>query len=186
MSCYDPFSRNPPLNRQYSDGRSRRTNFCFNEEGAQEKYKAKVLQYRNNSTNLTAKQRYALIATGNWTNRSTTWASQTENYTNPNVLRLDRGNYELIERTSLTNPINNILECTNNENYFTIDHDSLPGKQTKSKDYEVPLIPPRILQPSNNTPIPYPIPIIPQLYTIFIRDGGILICNTNDTICELL
>jgi len=55
--------------------------------------KGNVLQHKNNSSNLTQKQRYALIAKGKWINR-TTWGSQSANgYTNPNIKNLQRVNY---------------------------------------------------------------------------------------------
>ena len=53
--------------------------------------KGNVLQYKKNSSNLTKQQRYAQIAKGKWTNRTTTWATQsTRGYTNPNNQRLLR------------------------------------------------------------------------------------------------
>lgn len=54
--------------------------------------KGNVLQYKGNSSQLTQKQRYAKIARGQWTNRTTTWATQSANggYTNPNTLSLKR------------------------------------------------------------------------------------------------
>jgi hypothetical protein len=55
--------------------------------------KGNVLQHKNNSSNLTQKQRYALIAKGKWVNR-TTWGTQSANgYTNPNIKNLQRVNY---------------------------------------------------------------------------------------------
>jgi len=53
--------------------------------------KGNVLQYKKNSTQLTKKQRYAQIAKGLWTNRTKSWATQTDIYTNPNVSSLKRG-----------------------------------------------------------------------------------------------
>lgn len=58
--------------------------------------KANILQYKKNSSNLTQKQRYSQIAKGMWTNRTTTWATQTETYSNPNVLNLQQINYDVI------------------------------------------------------------------------------------------
>jgi len=53
--------------------------------------KGNILQYKNNSSNLTKKQRYAQIAKGQWTNRTTTWASQNPNgFTDPNTGSLQR------------------------------------------------------------------------------------------------
>jgi hypothetical protein len=183
MACYDVLRENPPFDR-YVTNVARDRRICVNDVDAQKKYKAKVLEYRANSSNLTTRQRYAQISKGSWTNRTTTWASQTETYTNPNILNLERGNYGLIERVSLIKPINDIYECNNNTNYNQENYNSLPSQQTKSNDYEQVIIPPRILQPSIETPIPFPKPVLPNLYSVFIRDGGILICNTQDTICS--
>jgi len=54
--------------------------------------KGNVLQYKKNSSNLTKKQQYALIAQGKWVNRKT-WATQSASgYTNPNTKSLQRVN----------------------------------------------------------------------------------------------
>jgi hypothetical protein len=54
--------------------------------------KGNILQYKKNSSNLTKKQRYSLIAKGMWTNRTKTWAIQSEVYSNPNMNSLRRVN----------------------------------------------------------------------------------------------
>ena len=55
--------------------------------------KGNILQYKKNSSNLTKQQRYAQIAKGCWTNRNTTWATQSSRgYTNPNSQSLQRVN----------------------------------------------------------------------------------------------
>lgn len=50
--------------------------------------KGNVLQYKKNSSNLTQQQRYSQIAKGMWTNRTTTWATQSDKYTDPNTKNL--------------------------------------------------------------------------------------------------
>ena len=55
--------------------------------------KGNVLQYKKNSSNLTKKQQYAQVAKGMWTNRTKTWATQSETYSNPNTTGLQRVNY---------------------------------------------------------------------------------------------
>jgi len=57
---------------------------------AQMSQKGNVLQYKKNSSNLTQNQRYAKIARGQWTNRHTTWATQSDTTTNPNTKMLKR------------------------------------------------------------------------------------------------
>ena len=52
--------------------------------------KGNVLQYKKNSSNLTKTQKYALIARGKWTNRTRTYASQSDVCSNPNSNSLAR------------------------------------------------------------------------------------------------
>lgn len=54
--------------------------------------KGNILQYKNNSSNLTKNQRYSKIAKGRWTNRTTTWATQSDKYTQPNIRLFKRAN----------------------------------------------------------------------------------------------
>ena len=58
--------------------------------------KGNILQYKNNSSNITKQQRYSQIAKGQWTNRNTTWGSQTITTTMPNTQSLKRVNYKTI------------------------------------------------------------------------------------------
>lgn len=70
--------------------------FFKNKKTAEENavlYKGNILQYKNNSANLTKKQIYAQMARGMWTNRTTSWATQSATYTNPNTKSLKRVNY---------------------------------------------------------------------------------------------
>lgn len=54
--------------------------------------KGNVLQYKDNSANITRSQKYSLIAKGAWS-RKKAWASQTQIYTNPNINNFQRVNY---------------------------------------------------------------------------------------------
>jgi hypothetical protein len=67
--------------------------------------KGNVLQYKKNSSNLTKNQRYSQIAKGLWTNRTKSWATQTETYTNPNTASLKRVGFTVY-------PINDITPGT--------------------------------------------------------------------------
>ncbi len=58
--------------------------------------KGNVLQYKKNSGDITKKQRYSKIATGKWTDRHSTFATQGYNFTDPNTKRLRRVNYRTI------------------------------------------------------------------------------------------
>lgn len=55
--------------------------------------KGNILQYKKNSSNLTKKQKYTQICKGMWTNRTKSYATQTQTYTNPNTSNLLRVNY---------------------------------------------------------------------------------------------
>lgn len=64
--------------------------------------KGNILQYKKNSSNLTKNQRYSQIAKGMWTNRTTTYATQSDSYTNPNTNSLRRVNFTIVD------PSNNV------------------------------------------------------------------------------
>jgi hypothetical protein len=73
--------------------------------------KGNILQYKKNSSNLTKNQRYTQIAKGMWTNRTKTWATQSDTYTNPNNSSLLRVNYNILDPSNNTfssrsNPFN--------------------------------------------------------------------------------
>ena len=70
--------------------------------------KGNILQYKKNSSNLTKKQRYTQIAKGMWTNRTKTWATQSDTYTNPNMTSLLRVNFSVLDPSNNTfsNPPN--------------------------------------------------------------------------------
>ena len=55
--------------------------------------KGNVLQYKKNSSNLTKNQRYTQICKGMWTNRTKSYATQTQTYTNPNTSNLQQVNF---------------------------------------------------------------------------------------------
>jgi hypothetical protein len=59
-------------------------------------YKGNILQYKNNSSRITKKQKYSLISKGFWCNRKKSYATQSETYTNPNTTSLKRVNYRNI------------------------------------------------------------------------------------------
>jgi len=59
-------------------------------------YKGNILQYKKNSSNLTKKQRYSQISKGYWANRTKSFATQTQTYSNPNTTGLQRVNYNTI------------------------------------------------------------------------------------------
>jgi hypothetical protein len=70
--------------------------------------KGNILQYKKNSSNLTKNQRYTQIAKGMWTNRTKTWATQSDTYTNPNNSSLLRVNNTILDpsNNSFSSPSN--------------------------------------------------------------------------------
>lgn len=84
-------------------------------EDAQMISKGNILQYKKNSSSLTKKQRYSQIAKGMWTNRTKTWASQSEKYTNPNTSSLRRVNYVVLP---LPIGVEDPFGCPNITTYF--------------------------------------------------------------------
>jgi hypothetical protein len=71
-------------------------------------FKGNILQYKKNSSNLTKKQKYTQMSKGFWTNRTKTYATQSQTYTNPNSSSLLRVN-------SIEIPPNTIVGFPNNE-----------------------------------------------------------------------
>lgn len=70
--------------------------------------KGNILQYKKNSSNLTKQQRYSQIAKGSWTNRTKSWATQSQTYTNPNTSSLKQVNYTSVP---LLEPTTNQFGC---------------------------------------------------------------------------
>ena len=70
-------------------------------------YKGNILQYKNNSSNLTKKQRYSQIAKGKWTNNTKSYATQSITYTNPNTSGLLRVNYTAVPPNDIPGAVNN-------------------------------------------------------------------------------
>jgi len=94
MSCLG-VNYNPTITRTWSRNQGscsyltqNSSGVIYNDTQAQHKYD--VLQYKNNSSNLTKQQVYSLKAKGRWTTRNITWATQSQTYTNPNTNNLTR------------------------------------------------------------------------------------------------
>jgi len=91
-----------------NDDSASNSNFAKAEYEKQMLLKGNILQYKKNSSNLTKKQRYTQISKGMWTNRTKTWATQSDTYTNPNMTSLLRVNYTILDPSNNTfsNPPN--------------------------------------------------------------------------------
>ena len=149
--------------------------------------KGNVLQYKKNAFPLTTKQRYSQIAQGKWINRNTTWAIQSETYTNPNTNMLKRINSVNIDITYT----NNITQTTNPISCFipqTQQFDTLPDDtnavQNVISDETNPIIPPEstttsvaIVMPLNESTV------VSTNNRIIISDGGTLLCNQVENVC---
>ena len=172
--------------------------------------KGNVLQYKKNSSNITKQQRYSQIAKGMWTNRNTTWASQTITTTMPNTQSLKRVNYKTIyldngapANLPITCPtpveprIPNKLPTNPNINRSIQLNDTQFGIITPACPvYVKPTGPPIFINGG-----PYPelpkkpidskiVPVLPYINPpaepaprVVIPDGGNLICNISENIC---
>jgi hypothetical protein len=89
--------------------------------------KGNVLQYKKNSSNITKSQRYSQICKGKWTNRTISYATQTQTYTNPNTKSLKRINAIEIPPNDVPGLPNNISGPyqTNVINPFLCSGDSI-------------------------------------------------------------
>ena len=147
--------------------------------------KGNILQYKANSSNLTKTQRYSKIATGQWVNRNTTWATQSMNgYTNPNSTSLKRsGNVSNIAIDPITGailgPTTDPLTCPQP---ITIINEALPSNGGGGSSVIEPDIPPPIEPTPASETFP---PIIADTPTepIVIQDGGFLICSVQENPC---
>lgn len=172
--------------------------------------KGNVLQYKKNSSNITKQQRYSQIAKGMWTNRNTTWASQTITTTMPNTQSLKRVNYKTIYLDNgapanlpitcptpvepripnklPTNPnINRSIQL--NDTQFGIITPACPvyvkptGPPIFINGGPYPEVPKKPIDPKIVPVLPYIKPPVEPLPRVVIPDGGNLICNISENIC---
>lgn len=221
MSCLGP-NYNPIPQRQWYRFENNFANSCIpsdNQNGgvyqlySADAIKGNVLQYKKNSSNLTKKQKYAKIVKGNWTNRTTTRATQSQNYTNPNTTSLKRVGYSKISLENPSTPIVNftgIGEINDPNSVFSLYHttsDPLTCPQPNNYNKKFVLLPNNNIEKKTNGSIKPPIiPIktkqsggvsnklytipeasnnsdVPSNKNIVIPDGGTLVCNTKENIC---
>lgn len=139
-----------------------------------------VLQYLQNSSTLTRQQRYAQIANGEWTNRTTSWASQSQLVTNPNTKNLLRSQYIFREIQS-----NRSIECS--QPFIQIDYSVLPPHIDRTVQYDPIIVPPPVNPNSGSSTNVIPIISIPIINNISVyRSGGVLICSEKDKWCPLV
>lgn len=138
--------------------------------------KGNVLQYKKNSSNITKNQRYSQIARGSWTNRNTTWATQSATYTNPNTSSLKRNGY-----SGSVDGVNTVYDPRICPPPVPLpDNNVLPTPGSGGD--ESPPVPPQPPNPPGASANidPLPAPVIPELV---IPDGGTLQCNVVENFC---
>jgi hypothetical protein len=146
--------------------------------------KGNVLQYKANSSNLTQAQKYSKIAQGKWTNRNTTWATQsTRGYTNPNNTSLKRsGNVTNIAIDPITGaiigPTTAPVTCPKP---IVPINEGLPSNGGGGSTEE-PEIPPPVEPTPASEAFPPIIPDTPIEPTV-IQDEGVLICSVQENVC---
>lgn len=125
--------------------------------------KGNILQYKKNSSNLTKNQKYSQIAKGNWINRTKTYATQSQTYTNPNTNYLKKVNVPT--NITLSGLYTNLpITCTDNPESLnpssTVIND---GGTLLCNSVEIPCIgysytnPTNLCQPSTSSNIPLPL-----------------------------
>jgi hypothetical protein len=144
--------------------------------------KGNILQYKINSSNITKQQRYAQIARGLWTNRTTTWATQTQSYTNPNTNSLRRSNFQNFNTVTLA-PTSAPITCPAPVVPTNYALPPVNGGSGSSGPNPAPVIPPPPNHGSSNNPVLPPIIPVTEPEPVIIPDGGSLICNVSENIC---
>lgn len=136
--------------------------------------KGNILQYKGNSSRLSAAQRYSKVAQGKWTNRNTTWATQsTRGYTNPNTQQLKRNGFTNITLAGI--PTFEPITCPSSP--IPTIYTTLPISNTPIN----PLVLPASYLANN--------PILPEVAVpepespIVVQNGGTMICNVNENLC---
>ena len=150
MSCLGP-KYNPRPPREWN----RYKPTCLNNEANKQMYmKANILQYINNSSQLTKNQKYASFAQ----RKFTSWASQSSQSSLPNIKSLKRVNQTYIVAPQSSN----IIDSNNITSYEL--QDCIKNKI------------------KNNINLP-PIVDTPGVPIYLIPNGGRLICNTIENPC---
>jgi len=139
--------------------------------------KGNVLQYKKNSSNLTKQQIYSLIAKGQWTNRTKTWATQSDRgYTNPN-----NQSYIRVGATNVTldgAPTFLPVTCPR---FPIINNGVLPAIAGGGTQNNV--LPPPVPPAPNAGGSVIPLVPVAPVEPIVIQDFGNLVCGTFENLC---
>lgn len=190
MSCFTNYSPDPPRDWSRVQNRcvfvdddtsySLQTVFLANMFA-----KGNVLQYKKNSANLTQAQIYSKIAQGQWTNRNTTWATQSAQYSNPNTTSLKRsGNVTNIIIDPITGAIiGETTDAVTCPQPVVTNNEGLPSNGGGGSSVSEPSIPP-IVDPSSTVNNDFP-PTQEESAQepIVIQDGGSLVCSVQENLC---
>jgi len=187
MSCFaSNYNPLPPRTWTRFENRCIEDNTLSSEYSMAMARKANILQYKGNRTILTKKQTYSQIARGKWTNRTTTWATQSDTHTNPNTRFLRRVNGVL---TNIT-PINGQTNITSSSKVINSlcpspapinNNPSLPSNGGGGG--KTPVVPPPPVDGGGGkAPFP-PIQPIPSDDIIVVPDGGNLLCDVIENPC---
>jgi hypothetical protein len=99
----------------------------FSKQQLDMRRKAEILQYKNNSSNLSKKMKWSQLSRGVNSYNKKTWATQSDTFTNPNVRKLPRVN------DTLVCPQNPVI-CSQST------YSDVPGNTTLCYDKNVPLV----------------------------------------------
>jgi hypothetical protein len=167
---YLPYIREPILKSQYEYQLA-----CLR--------KGNVLQYKKNSSNLTKKQVYGQIAKQMWVNRNTTWATQSDKFTDPNIKSLKRVNYYNVTTTGV--PTAAPLTCSLPLPLPQINIALPTRNSSNSSSTNAPIIPVQQNSGTNSSIVmPSVVPSEPNVEPIVIADSGSLVCNVVENICN--
>lgn len=184
MSCLGP-NYNPNITKAWT----RFENRVDSIQDSLMSLKGNVLQYKGNSSSLTKQQIYGKMAQGLWTNKKKGWGTQSDTYTNPNTMHMERNNYSLVplnpNAPTTDSAETTLVECikfTTPSQFSYLPTQPSQGSGAPSNTNYI------ILPPTGTTGNPIPSlwnPIIqPVTNVIVYRDGGSLSCNKVDTPCN--
>jgi hypothetical protein len=149
--------------------------------------KGNILQYKANSSNLTKNMKYSKIAQGMWTNRNTTWATQsTRGYTNPNTTSLKRIAKVNIAFDPVTRiPLGPTILPVTCPSFETNNNSALPfSTGAGTSNIVIPTLPKTPpTNPNNNDTFIPPVAPLAEPDPIVIQDEGVLICSIQENIC---
>jgi len=148
--------------------------------------KGNILQYKINSSNLSQTQRYSKIAQGKWTNRNTTWATQSQTYSNPNTNSLKRVNGQTVTLDGVLSDLG--VSCPNNSSSILVNSalPSIGTSSTTSTTVINPVLPKLPTIAERTTDGVTTIPLVSNSSTTpttVVQDFGSLLCNVTEDIC---